>query len=119
MLSIDEMLPAVGQGAIGLVIRIGDEASRRAVAAVACAETGARVTAERAMLTILDGSCRTPIAGHAVIEGGTLTLRGQVLSPDGSASVADALSGPVADAERIGAELGRSLRARAPAGVYA
>jgi hydroxymethylbilane synthase len=118
VLPVDEMLPAVGQGAIGLVIRAGDETSARAVASVACAETGWRVTAERAMLTVLDGSCRTPIAGHAVVADGVLTLRGQVLSPDGSDSVADTISGAPAEAERLGTELGRSLRARAPAGVY-
>jgi hydroxymethylbilane synthase len=119
VLSVDEMLPAVGQGAIGLVIRVGDEASARAVEAVLCAATGSAVTAERAMLTVLDGSCRTPIAGHATLSGGTLTLKGLILSPDGSDAAEGALSGPASDAERIGRELGHALRARAPAGVYA
>jgi hydroxymethylbilane synthase len=118
VLTTDEMLPAVGQGAIGLVIRADDEIARLAVSAVACAETFVRVTAERAMLTVLDGSCRTPIAGHATVEGGTVRLRGLVLSPDGGGHAEGEISGPLADAERLGAELGRSLRARAPAGVY-
>jgi hydroxymethylbilane synthase len=118
VLSTDEMLPAVGQGAIGLVVRAGDEAALGAVAAVGCAETDIRVTAERAMLTVLDGSCRTPIAGHATVSGSTVTLKGLVLSPDGSGHAEGEISGPVADAARLGAELGRDLRARAPAGVY-
>ncbi len=119
VLSIDEMLPAVGQGAIGLVIRLGDEAAAAAIASVSCAATGACVTAERAMLKVLDGSCRTPIAGHAVLADGRLTLKGLILSPDGSGSAAGELSGPAADAARLGEELGRDLRSRAPSGVYA
>ncbi|MCO4055644.1 MAG: hydroxymethylbilane synthase [Bosea sp.] len=119
ILSTDEMLPAVGQGAIGLVVRHGDEAAQRAVDAVSCAETGLCVTAERAMLKVLDGSCRTPIAGHATISGGVLTLKGLILSPDGSDAAEGKLSGPVADCARMGQELGAMLRARAPSGVYA
>jgi hydroxymethylbilane synthase len=119
ILSTDEMLPAVGQGAIGLVIRAGDEAALRAVSAVLCAATGAAVSAERAMLKVLDGSCRTPIAGHATITGGILTLKGLILSPDGSGVAEGERSGQVADAARLGDDLGHALRARAPAGVYA
>ncbi len=118
ILSTDEMLPAVGQGAIGLVVRHGDIAAHAAVAPVICAETGACVTAERAMLRVLDGSCRTPIAGHATISGGVVTLKGLILSPDGSAVAEDQRSGQVQDAAELGAELGRALRSRAPAGVY-
>jgi hydroxymethylbilane synthase len=119
VLSTDEMLPAVGQGAIGLVVREGDLASIAAVALVSCAVTGACVTAERAMLRVLDGSCRTPIAGHATIEAGVLRLRGLILSPDGGAVAEDQRSGPVASAAAMGEDLGFALRARAPAGVYA
>ncbi len=119
VLSTDEMLPAVGQGAIGLVVREGDGKAHAAVQAVICAATGACVTAERAMLKVLDGSCRTPIAGHATISAGVLTLKGLILSPDGSDIAQDHISGPVADAALLGEALGRTLRARAPAGVYA
>ncbi|MGL4437938.1 MAG: hydroxymethylbilane synthase, partial [Bosea sp. (in: a-proteobacteria)] len=119
VLSTDEMLPAVGQGAIGLVVRVGDVASMAAVAAVSCAVTGACVSAERAMLKVLDGSCRTPIAGHATITAGVLTLRGLILSPDGSAVAEDQRNGAVTDAVALGEELGHFLRARAPHGVYA
>ncbi len=119
VLSTDEMLPAVGQGAIALVLRHGDEAAHSAIEDVLCRQTGACVAAERAMLKVLDGSCRTPIAGHATIDGDVLTLKGLILSPDGSDAVNDEVSGPAADAARLGESLGRALRARAPAGVYA
>lgn len=119
ILSTDEMLPAVGQGAIGLVVRAGDMAAITAVMAVSCDVTGACVTAERAMLKVLDGSCRTPIAGHATISSGVLTLKGLILSPDGSAVADNQVSGPVADAAAMGEHLGHALRARAPHGVYA
>ena len=119
ILSTDEMLPAVGQGAIGLVIRVGDDAARRAVEAVSCAATGHAVSAERAMLMVLDGSCRTPIAGHATLSGGMLTLKGLVLAPDGGSVAEGERAGPVTDAARMGEDLGHDLRARAPEGVYA
>jgi hydroxymethylbilane synthase len=119
VLSVDEMLPAVGQGAIGLVTRVGDAAALAAVRAVGCGTTLICVSAERAMLKVLDGSCRTPIAGHATLADNVLTLRGVVLAPDGRAAAEDVMRGAAADAEAMGAELGRRLRARAPAGVYA
>jgi hydroxymethylbilane synthase len=83
---LDQMLPAVAQGAIGLEIRAGDEATADMIAPLNHAETALAVTAERAFLTRLEGSCRTPIAGHAHLHGGKLHFRGQVLSPDGKAS---------------------------------
>ncbi len=119
VLSTDEMLPAVGQGAIGLVLREGDDKAHSAIQTVLCAATGACVTAERAMLKVIDGSCRTPIAGHATISAGLLTLKGLILSPDGSDVAEDQVSGPVHDAAQLGEALGRALRSRAPAGVYA
>lgn len=118
VLSTDEMLPAVGQGAIGLVVREGDERAIRAVDSVSCAVTALCVTAERAMLKVLDGSCRTPIAGHATITNGVLRLKGLVLAPDGSDAAEDEISGAVGEAALMGTELGRVLRSRAPAGVY-
>ncbi len=80
---IEEMLPAVAQGAIGLEIRAGDATSAALVAPLNDAATALAVAAERAFLARLEGSCRTPIAGHAVLEGDRLSFRGQVLSPDG------------------------------------
>ena len=98
----DVLLPAVAQGAIGLEVRVGDETAMAAAAALNHQPTLVAVTAERAFLRVLDGSCRTPIAGHARLEGGQLHFRGQVLSPDGRRSVMVTRSGQVGDAIAIG-----------------
>jgi hydroxymethylbilane synthase len=119
LLDTDEFLPAVGQGAIALVMRAGDARARDLVAAVLDEATGVALAAERAFLAVLDGSCRTPIAGHARINDGTVALRGLVLRPDGSDCVEVFGRGGAADAERIGAEAGRDLKARMPAGMLA
>jgi hydroxymethylbilane synthase len=116
-LDVGDFLPAVGQGAIALVTRMGDERSLDAVRHIACADTFHAVLAERAFLTVLDGSCRTPIAGHAVIDAGELHLRGEVLTPDGKAFAAGERRGAVSDAARLGHELGLEIRARAPEGA--
>src|SRR5690606_32286107 len=84
ILDTDDFLPAVGQGAIAITIRERDAAVREALAPVLDVATGLAVSAERAFLSVLDGSCRTPIAGHARIIGGALEIRGLVLRPDGS-----------------------------------
>ena len=78
-----------------------------------------RLTAERAMLAALDGSCRTPIAGLAELDsGGGLTLRGLVVRPDGSEVFETARSGPAADAEAMGRDAGEELRRRAGPGFF-
>lgn len=118
ILSIEESLPAVGQGAIGITIRADDAAAIAALAPVICRDTGFAVTAERAFLAEVDGSCRMPIAGHAVVTGDRLHLRGLLLSPDGSGSAEGERHGSVTEAAKLGADLGRELRARAPAGIY-
>lgn len=118
ILSLEESLPAVGQGAIGITIRADDAAAIAALAPVICRDTGFAVTAERAFLAEVDGSCRMPIAGHAVVTGDRVHLRGLLLSPDGSASAEGERHGSVTDAAKLGADLGRELRARAPAGIY-
>lgn len=118
ILSLEDCLPAVGQGAIAVVIRAGDGNAAEALQPILCRDTGIALAAERAFLGELDGSCRTPIAGHATVEGGRFTLRGLLLAPDGSAAAEDSVDGPIADAATLGAELGRSLRLRAPAGIY-
>ncbi|MFN3671094.1 MAG: hydroxymethylbilane synthase [Bosea sp. (in: a-proteobacteria)] len=118
VLSIEDSLPAVGQGAIAIVIRAEDATAAAAVAPILCRDTGIALAAERAFLTELDGSCRTPIAGHATVSGDRFHLRGLLLSPDGAEAAEDACSGPVEEAAALGAQLGRSLRARAPHGIY-
>jgi hydroxymethylbilane synthase len=119
ILSEDEFLPAVGQGAIAIVTRTDDDRTREAVSRIADKTTGIAVAAERAFLAVLDGSCRTPIAGHAKLDGSNLAFRGLVLRPDGSDAVEAALTGPAADAERLGREAGTDLRCRLAPGMLA
>jgi hydroxymethylbilane synthase len=119
ILDTQEFLPAVGQGAIAVVTRAGDAATREAVTRVCDPKTGAQLAAERAFLAVLDGSCRTPIAGHAAVEGGRVAFRGLVLRPDGSEAVEVSREGAAADAARIGHDAGEDLRARLPAGFLA
>lgn len=104
----EEMLPAVAQGAIGIERRIDDPAIAEMLAAIHDTQTGQRLAAERAFLTALDGSCETPIAGLANLDGNNLRLRGQVLRPDGSESIQDDVTGPIED----GAEMGRAMAAK-------
>jgi hydroxymethylbilane synthase len=117
LLDIDDFLPAVGQGAIGLTARANDAATQLALHRVVDAEVGAALAAERAFLAVLDGSCRTPIAGHARVAAGGIAFRGMVLRPDGSEVFEVEAAGAVADAQRLGAEAGRDLLGRLPAGV--
>ena len=113
------MLPAVAQGAIGLEIRADDEETIRLVAPLNHEPTALCITAERAFLTRLEGSCRTPIAGLAELDGGRLRFRGMILTPDGGTCYEIERDGPPASAARLGDEAGRELLARAGAGVFA
>jgi hydroxymethylbilane synthase len=119
LLDIDSFLPAVGQGAIGLTARANDVATHRLLEPITDAETGDALLAERAFLTVLDGSCRTPIAGYAQIAASRIAFRGIVLRADGSEAFEVEMNGARGDAERIGAEAGRDLLGRIPAGVLA
>jgi hydroxymethylbilane synthase len=89
---------------------------RQALDPILDAPTGHALAAERAFLTILDGSCRTPIAGYARLVGDALEIRGLVLRPDGSESLETARRGSPADAAALGREAGSELRGRMPAG---
>lgn len=115
-LETDDFLPAVGQGAIAVTIRAEDERVRDALKPILDAATGHALAAERAFLTILDGSCRTPIAGHARMVDGELEIRGLVLRPDGSECLEAVRRGAPEDAAALGREAGTELRARMPAG---
>ncbi len=108
-LSVEEMLPAVAQGAIGITCRADDERALAILAALDHLPTRIRVTAERAFLAILDGSCRTPIAGLAELDGERLTLTGMILRPDGKEAHDVIASGIVSSAETIGRQAGQSL----------
>lgn len=117
-IDVEEMLPAVAQGAIGIERRLADARVEALLAAIHDGPTGLRLAAERSFLARLDGSCETPIAGLAVIEGDALWLRGELLRPDGSASVAGELRGPVADGAALGRALADELLGRAGPGFF-
>jgi len=109
--------PAVGQGAIAVEIRADDRRSASLVAAIDDPATATALATERAFLAALDGSCRTPIAGHARVTQGHVRFHGLVIAPDGTGAVETTREGPVADAVKLGTDAGRELRARAPKGV--
>jgi hydroxymethylbilane synthase len=119
VLSIDEFLPAVGQGGIAIETRADDAATRALVAAADHADTACAIAAERAFLAVLDGSCRTPIAGHATLTGDRLDFRGLIVRPDGSEAHDTTRSGTRAQAVALGADAGRELRSRASADFFA
>ncbi|MEQ8823975.1 MAG: hydroxymethylbilane synthase [Filomicrobium sp.] len=104
-----EMLPAVAQGAVGIEVREEDEATKDLLAALNDEVTALCVTAERAFLRTLEGSCRTPIGGIAELSGGQLTLRGEVLSPDGKERYHGETQGPAATAIKMGEGLAQEL----------
>jgi hydroxymethylbilane synthase len=113
VLAVDAFLPAVGQGAIGIEVREADTRTGDLVARINDSDTLTAVRAERAFLAVLDGSCRTPIAGHARVEAGTISFRGLILRPDGSEAHETARTGAVLDAAKLGADAGHELKSRA------
>jgi hydroxymethylbilane synthase len=116
ILSREVMLPAVGQGALAVECRAGDDGLRRLLKPLHDPGSATCVKAERAMLAALDGSCRTPIAGLAELDGDRLLLEGLLLKPDGSAEVRARCAGAIGEAESLGTELGAELRRRAGPG---
>jgi hydroxymethylbilane synthase len=119
ILPIEEFLPAVGQGIIALETRAEDTRTRDLLAALDHAESAIALACERAFLAVLDGSCRTPIAGHATISAGRLAFRGLIAKPDGSAHFETRRDGAIADATALGADAGRELKSRAGADFFA
>jgi hydroxymethylbilane synthase len=118
LLDVDTFLPAVGQGAIGIETRADDAATRALVAAINDPDTATALAAERAFLAELDGSCRTPIGGHATVRDGIVRFRGMIVKPDGSEAFEVSRSGRRAEAARIGADAGRELKGRAGADFF-
>ena len=114
----EEFLPAVGQGAIAIVARKQDQRMHERLAAISDEDTTTAVTAERAFLAKLEGSCRTPIAGHAKILAGELRFEGLILRPDGSESFQTHRHGAASDAAALGADAGDELARRAPTGFF-
>lgn len=113
VLEPDVMLPAIAQGIVGVQHRTGDTTVARLLAPLNHAESAVAGACERAFLAGLDGSCRTPIAGLALLDGaGGLHFRGETLAPDGSARLTVERRGRVEDAVALGAEAARDLLAR-------
>ncbi len=117
-IGVTDMLPAVAQGAIGVERRMNDPRAEAMLAAIHHGPTGQQLTAERAFLARLDGSCETPIAGLATLDGEVLWLRGELLRPDGSKVVAGDLRGPLADAASLGRTLAADLLGKAGPGFF-
>lgn len=109
-------VPAVGQGAIALAARTTDEKTRALIATIAHAPTAVELAAERAFLTVLDGSCKTPIGGNAIAGDGRVRFRGIVLSPDGRTVLEATGEAEATEAAALGRRLGLDIKGRLPPG---
>jgi hydroxymethylbilane synthase len=112
LLAPEQFLPAIGQGAIGIEIRVDDDRVGRLVSALNDAQTATRIAAERALNAGLQGGCQVPIAGYAEISHGVMVLRALVGRPDGSQLVQGVISGKPEDAEELGRVLADDLLSR-------
>jgi hydroxymethylbilane synthase len=117
-LDVDEFLPAAGQGAIAIQTRADDAKAIALAAAVDDPDTHTALAAERAFLAALGGSCRTPIAGHARLDGETLNFRGLVAKTDGSDAIEVSRQGHRAGAAALGADAGIEIKRRAGADFF-
>ena len=115
-LDTNVFLPAIGQGAIGIECREDDTAILELLSPLADIESETAIICERSFLQALDGSCHTPIAGYATVEGKELSLRGLIMRPDGSAHHRIELTGSCDDAESLGVAAGEQLLAKAGQG---
>lgn len=113
------LLPAVGQGALGIVARVGDSATLALLGAIDHAASHQEVLAERGFLAVLEAGCRAPVAGHARCGFGALRLTGGVFAADGSRALRGELAGPGMDAPVIGRALAEDLLARGAAALIA
>jgi hydroxymethylbilane synthase len=118
LMPLDQFPPAPGQGAICIETCIGDDRVAKIVAPIDHADTAAALRCERAFLDALDGSCRTPIAGHAKVEGGVLSFSGMILRPDGGETHSIERDGPAEDAAEIGRDAAEAVRAKAGPGFF-
>ncbi|WP_298272252.1 hydroxymethylbilane synthase [Geobacter sp.] len=110
-LPVELSLPAIGQGALGLECRLDDTAVRGTIDFFNHPDTAHAVRAERALLWRCEGGCQVPIAAHGQVSGDTLTLVGFIASVDGTRSVKESITGPVADCEKLGIALAEKLLA--------
>ena len=113
VVTAEEMLPAVAQGAISIERRADDLHVAEMLAAIHHVPTGRVMACERAFLRKLDGSCQTPIAGLAEIVNGALRLRGEILRSDGSESLSDDMHGAIEDGPEMAVEMATKLLERA------
>jgi hydroxymethylbilane synthase len=113
VMALDVFPPAPGQGAISIENRIGDEAVADMLRPIHHEPTGQALACERAFLAALDGSCRTPIAGHAMVESGRLSFKGLIITPDGTVWHEIAAEGDARDAAALGRQAGDDIRAKA------
>jgi hydroxymethylbilane synthase len=119
VISPEIMVPAACQGIVGVTVRAENTELRALLGGIEDTNARAVSTAERAMLAVLDGSCRTPIGGYArLLPDGTLRLTGLTASEDGAFLLKRSIEGAAADAERLGCELGASLKADSPASLF-
>jgi len=118
-LPIDEFPPAPGQGAITIEAHLENSRMLELLKPLNHHDTERALVTERAFLEELDGSCRTPIGAHAVIDGDKLSLHGIILKPDGTESHEDRLEGTTSDAREIGLEMGKKLKSRAGTEFFA
>jgi hydroxymethylbilane synthase len=116
-LDADAFVPAVGQGVIGIECAAGDAASKASVAVLNDAPTAMRLAAERAFARQLHGSCHSPIAAYATLDGDSLLLRGFVGAPDGHEVYRDRIAGPAAQAAALGTALADRLLEAGAAGL--
>ncbi|MCX7915713.1 MAG: hypothetical protein N3A53_05355 [Verrucomicrobiae bacterium] len=108
-LSTDVMLPAVGQGLIGMEIRAGDTRLHELVAGVNVADAWACALAERAFLRGMGGGCQMPYAALATVDGARLTLTAAVFSPDGRVALRRQATGSASEAEALGQQVAADL----------
>ena len=122
-LEVATMLPAAGQGALGIECRRGDLRVEALVAPLACPSTTACVRAERVFNRELGGGCQVPIAAYATLDGETLSLRGLVASLDGATVLRSQVQGRVEETEAVGSEAAAAVQAQGAgeilAGIYA
>jgi hydroxymethylbilane synthase len=111
-LSVEDSLPAIGQGALAIECRAGDAETRARLAALDHRPTALAVAAERGFLARLEGDCKTPLAAHATLDGERLAITGLVGAVDGSELVRDRLEGAAADGPALGRALAERLLAR-------
>jgi hydroxymethylbilane synthase len=117
-LDVGEFVPAVGQGIIAIETRDNDATTRTLLCAINDRDSMTALVAERAFLAVLDGSCRTPIGGHAVVTNDRIKFHGLIARPDGSACLDAARDGSASDAVALGADAGHELKQRAGADFF-